>query len=197
MPAEERTSRLGERCSQHLASAAVATCDGCGRNLCLACAIPVRGQTLGAECLAEVLGPEVPLPKVPGRERVVPRLAAGGAFAVAVLASLLPWSRVGAGSGAFGAWTPPLRWAALSAVAAVVGLVLPWVGRRLASRVLDAVSMVAGALVAAGALLAIWLPPDFSGPGLGPWIALASGVVAAAGSAAALRGSREPERARS
>lgn len=175
----------------------MATCDGCGRLLCLACAIPVRGRTLGAECLADVLGPQTPIPEIPSRERATSRTVARSAFVVAVLATLLPWSRVGAGSGAFGAWTAPPRWATLSAVAAVGGLLLPWVGRILSRPAWGVASTVAGALVAGGALLAIWLPPDFSGPWLGPWVALSAGLVACAASAATIRRARSPERTRS
>jgi hypothetical protein len=39
--------------------------------------------------------------------------------------------------------------------------------------------LVGGALVAAGALLAIVNPPPFTKPALAPWIALAAGLVAA------------------
>ncbi len=175
----------------------MATCDGCGRPLCLSCAIPVRGRTLGAECLAEVLGPEAPIPEIPSRAGSPARTVARAAFAAAVLASFLPWSRAGAGSGWFGAWSTPPRWATLSAVAAVGGLLLSWGSQTRPRWAWETAAAVAGALVVLGAIFAIWLPPDFSGPWMGPWFALAAGIVASAGSAVALRHRREPERVRS
>lgn len=200
MPAEERPSRGPERCRLHPASHAIATCDGCGRGLCLACAIPVRGRTLGAECLATVLGPEVPLPEVPVPE---PGAAARGvarwAFALAVLATLLPWSGSGVGSGAFGAWTDAPRWSTLAAAAAVVGLLVT-VARRLVALTgssWDAGSAAAGLLVAVGAALAAWHPPGFSAPWLGPWIALVAGALACGACVVALRRERLPDLVRS
>ena len=182
------------RCRLHPASHAVATCDVCGRALCLACAIPVRGQTLGAECLVTVLGPEIPVPELPYPEPgAAARAMARWAFAVAVVSTLLPWSRFGVGSGAFGAWTDPPRWSTLTAVAAVAGLLLSLV--RGFTRSFDsawvAALTTAGALVAVGAAMAIWRPPDFSATWLGPWVALPAGIAACAASVAAVRRQRD------
>ena len=75
--------------------------------MCLPCATPVRGQVYGAECLSSVLGPEVaagvgtPPPASDARARSVARLG----FVLATLATMLPWSRFGPGSEAFGAWS--------------------------------------------------------------------------------------------
>lgn len=184
----------------HPASHAVATCDVCGRSLCLACAIPVRGQTLGSECLTAVLGPEVPVPDLAYPEPgATARAIVRWAFAFALIATLLPWSRSGVGSGAFGAWTDPPRWSTLGSAAAVAGLLVSVIRRYtpLAGPAWDVGCAVAGALVAAGAALSIWHPPGFSAPWLGPWLALGAGILAGAASLAALRGEREPDRVRS
>jgi hypothetical protein len=165
--------------------------------MCLACTIPVRGRTLGAECLAAVLGPDAPTPPVVVREPgAVARSVARLAFAIAIFATVLPWSRFGAGSEPFGAWTSSPRWSMVAAVASAAGLVLS-VSRRLVpalGRAFDVASVVAGVTVATGCLLAVIRPPAFTSPWLGPWVALGAGVLAAAASAVALQGigQREP-----
>jgi hypothetical protein len=169
--------------------------------MCLACSTPVRGRVLGDECLAEVLG--APAPEVRPRPRhALPglRRLTGGAFAVAVLVTALPWSRYGMGSDAFGAWGRTPRWALLSALAAVAGLAVwllaRWIRGGYAPR-WDAVLAVLGALTSAAAMLAMWHPPAFTHTWLGPWIAVAAGLVACLGSVAALRGARSGAPARS
>jgi hypothetical protein len=164
--------------------------------MCLTCAIPVRGETLGAECLPAVLGAEVRMPEIPEPEPgAVARTVARWAFGLAVLATILPWSRTGVGSGAFGAWTDPPRWSTLVAIAAVAALLLA-LARGLApaaGTTWNAVAVVAAGLVAAGAALSLLRPPDFSAPWLGPWVALAAGLAAGIASWVALR--RQPPRA--
>lgn len=199
MPAEEPTGKTAERCRVHPGSHAVASCDVCGRSVCLACAIPVRGRTLGAECLSTVLGPDAPVTALPEPEpAAAARTLARVAFALAVVATMLPWSRFGPGSEALGAWGRPLRWSTVVAVAAVVGLLLStgrWF-RPGSGSSWDAALAATGALVSAGALLAIWRPPDFGPPWVGPWVAVAAGLVACVASATALLRRREPERVR-
>ncbi|MGZ8636328.1 MAG: hypothetical protein ACXWX2_05070 [Actinomycetota bacterium] len=193
MPGDER-SRTAERCTVHGSSPSVAACDGCGRPLCLACAIPVRGRVLGAECLSTVLGPETHMPEIVEREpdRALRALAWGG-HALALAATFLPWSRFGPGSEPFGAWSGDGGWSMLAVAAAVAGTLLPlvrWVARG-DQRPWDVVSVVAGALVAGGSLLAIARPPAFTSPWLGPWVALVAGLAAAGALAWALVRSRE------
>lgn len=194
VPGEERV-RAAERCSVHGTTPSIATCDGCGRPLCLSCAIPVRGRTLGAECLAEALGPDVAVPEapvpLPGRSH---RRVAAAAFTLALASTAVPWSRFGAGSGPFGAWSAELAWSLLAALAASAGIGVS-IGRRLMpdrARRWDGIGTVMGALVSTGAVLAIVRPPAFTSPWLGPWLALAFGALAAGTSIAALRGSRNP-----
>lgn len=183
MPADERTTRTPERCSLHPDSPSVARCAACGRPLCLTCVTPVRGLSLGSECLAGVLGPDAPA-QAPrnGRGAGSARWdVVGVAFGVAVLASLLPWSRFGEGSGPFGAWGQSPRWSLIAAVAAVAGLGV-WLVLRLSQRrpmpPWDLVEVVLAALVAGGALLALVRPPSFTRPWIGAWVAAAAGVVA-------------------
>lgn len=194
MAAEERTSKAGSRCRLHPGSHTVAACDVCRRALCLACAIPVRGQTLGAECLATILGPDARVPELAYPEPgAAARRVARWAFGLAVLSTLLPWSRVGVGSGAFGGWTDPPRWATVAAVAALVGLVLSVAQRLLGSLAPAWGAALAGtaALVVVGTALALWRPPDFSGTWLGPVVALPAGLAACAASLTVVRRDRD------
>lgn len=194
VPGDERV-RAAERCSVHGSTPSIATCDGCGRPLCLSCAIPVRGRTLGAECLSEALGPDAAVPETPapapGRAH---RRVAAVAFALALVSTAVPWSRFGAGAGPFGAWRAELAWSLLAALAAAAGLAVT-VGGQVGggARRWDGLGTLAGALVIAGAVLAIDRPPAFTSPWLGPWVALAFGAVATGTSFAALRSTREPE----
>jgi hypothetical protein len=162
--------------------------------MCLACAIPVRGRTLGAECLSAALGEDAPVFDVAEREPgAAARTVAGAAYALAVVASLLPWSRFGAGTETFGAWSGEPRWSLVPAAAAIAGLLIS-VARALARRrgaAWDLASVAAGALVAIGSVLALVRPPAFTSPWLGPWVALGIGLVAIAASTVALQQARE------
>jgi hypothetical protein len=113
------------------------------------------------------------------------RTVAGVALLVALVATLLPWSRFGVGSDMFGAWGLEPRWSLLAAVASGVG-VLVWVARgRLGNGDrpwFDAALAVLGALTFVGALLAISRPPPFTHTGVGPWVAGVAGAVACAAS---------------
>jgi hypothetical protein len=150
--------------------------------MCLACSTPVRGQTYGSECLPTVLGSDAPAPGEPSDARAdrAIRVVALGAFGVAVLATMLPWSRFGPGSGAFGAWTRAGRWSVLAAAAAVVGLILAIVSLRRAepSRPRDVACAILGGAIAIAAALSSVFPPAFSRPWLGPWVAAGAGLLA-------------------
>jgi hypothetical protein len=162
--------------------------------MCLACSTPVRGENFGSECLADVLGTDAgdasdPRPPRPGRGV---RTFALAAFGVAVLATAIPWSRFGPGSGAFGAWTRSGHWSLVAALAAIAGLVLT--AGRLRSRLLDPGWDVAiaglGALVVVASLLSVLFPPAFSRPWLGPWFAVVAGAIACGTSILAARSAR-------
>jgi len=119
---EERTSTTW--CATHPGRPAVARCGVCDRPLCLACAVPVRGEAIGAECLSAVLGDEgVPAPPERAHPPAAPFLALLGSL-VAVVGTALPWTRFGPGSGALGAWSGTVRWSLVAAVAAVVTFVV-------------------------------------------------------------------------
>lgn len=181
MPVEERSTRSLERCDQHPSRSAVARCEGCGRPLCLSCAVPVRGSVLGAECLPERIGGE-PAPSPPP-EPSGPSAAIAVGLAACLLGTALPWSRVGPDAGAFGAWGGPARWATLAAVATVLGIVLWLVARftRLVpERAADLVLAALGGLAALGAALVMWHPPAFTRPWVGTWITLVGGLATCA-----------------
>jgi hypothetical protein len=175
----------------------VAVCHSCGRALCLRCAVPVRGDVYGRECLTEVLGPDgTEQPRaVPARARDLVLDLAGLGLAVCVIATLLPWTRFGVGSGMSGAWgiVPP-RWSTLAAGGASLGLIA-WVPllasggavRRGGSIVLGAFS----ACALAGTVLHVLNPPPFTHAWVGPWVALGGGTIALGATAfALLRASR-------
>jgi hypothetical protein len=108
------------RCETHPPEPQVATCDLCGRALCLSCAIPVRGSVVGHECLSKVVedAPSADPPAVP---RPHGDLVAIVGFAVVVASSTEPWARFGDASGMLGAWT--LHWSLLAMCGAALGLV--------------------------------------------------------------------------
>ena len=193
MPVEERGTRSLERCDQHPTRSAVARCEGCERPLCLSCAVPVRGSVLGAECLPEPFGPDVPTAPHPGSTPL--QLVAGAGLALALLGTLLPWSRFGVGSGAFGAWGEPIRWATLTVVAVLLGI-LAWGARRALLQpphFLDTAIAVLGGVASLGALLALWHPPAFAPTWIGPWVALLGGAIACASTVVEVRtGRRAP-----
>jgi len=163
--------------------------------MCVRCAVPVRGQVLGAECLPTALGPDLALePEPPGRGGP-PLLWTGVAFAAAVLASIIPWKRFGPGSGLLGAWGLTPRWSMVAGTAAILGLLI-WgtvAVRHLSPgpRWVTSLRFLA-VLVIAGSLLHLLRPPSFGPSSVGPWLSLAAGFVAIM---ASLKGSRSPARA--
>lgn len=163
--------------------------------MCLACSTPVRGETFGSECLGDVLGPDAgdtTDPSTPPPDRGI-RTFALAAFGIAVLATAIPWSRFGPGSGAFGAWTRSGHWSLVAALAAIGGLVITTA--RLRSRLRDPGWDVAiaclGALVVVASLLSVLFPPAFSRPWLGPWFAVVAGATACGTSILAARSARD------
>ena len=152
--------------------------------MCLSCTVPVRGGTVGHECLTVALGPDAPTSEAPRRAPGwIVRWMTVGAFGLALLATALPWSRFGTGSGAFGAWGDEPRWSVLAAVASVGAFAASVVLRARPSSSWAAAVVALGGAVAAASVLAIVLPPAFTAPWLGPYVAAAAagaGVAAAA-----------------
>jgi hypothetical protein len=101
-------------------------------------------------------------------------------FALAALATVLPWSHFGPGSGALGAWSRSARWSLLACVLALVGLGIALAQRspRFRTPAWDAGVAVLGGAVAVASALSVAYPPAFSRPWLGPWIAAAGGAIA-------------------
>lgn len=169
----------------------MANCDGCGEPLCLDCAVPVRGRVLGPVCLETELG-DPPAPPMPATPLPDParRIADAGLLAI-LLATILPWSGVGLGAGPFGAWgTADPRWASLVVIASMIGCALMSVARLRGERLTRSAdrAAAASALVSTfAAALAIVVPPPYTSPALGGWVAVAAGAVASAASVAVLR----------
>jgi hypothetical protein len=165
----------------------VAVCHACGRPLCITCAVPVRGEVFGPECIGEILGPEAVGPKpVPPRPRDLVLDLAGLGFLVAVAGSILPWTRFGVASGLFGAWGSwHPRWSTLAAVGSAAGLVL-WAITRGSKRSAGKRTFVAMFILAvatiAGSALHLFYPPPFTHPWLGSWVAIGGAGVASAAS---------------
>ncbi len=151
--------------------------------------------------MPDVLGADAPMePEVAPRGRdAVPRTLTAIAFGFAVLATVIPWSRFGPGSEAFGAWSRSARWSLVAALAAVAGLVLAILqgrGRARSPRWHGFVTALALAVVIASSLSLVF-PPAFSRPWIGPWAALAAGSVAAGASFVAGRTATTPQAVRS
>jgi hypothetical protein len=105
---------------------------------------------IGPECLSKVLVDAPPVQRLPVPIPPYGDWLALLGFGALVLVSLLPWSRVGNGSGFLGAWSP--HWSLVAALAGVLGAVsiLAWMYRPIDPRIEVAVSAVL-AIVAAGA----------------------------------------------
>lgn len=181
-----------ERCVHHPSRAAVARCSVCEEPICLPCAVPVRGRVIGPECLAEELGdPQLTVP--PERVTAVPRSVAAVAGAVvAVVATIGPWTRTGAGDRLLGAWVPSVRWSMIAALASVALLLVALLFRARGTGALATLVIVGGAAVASGSALAIAFPPTFQEASWGPWLGAVGGVIAAAGGIASISAERRP-----
>lgn len=181
-----------ERCHHHPGRAAVARCTACGEPVCLSCAVPVRGRIFGPECLAQELGdPALTAPPEP--ERSVPGagwVLAGAA--IAVLATVGPWTKAGTGARVLGAWVPNVRWSMVAAMASLALLGVGWWLRSSGSDVARALVAVGGVLVVAASVLAIVFPPTFQVASWGPWVAALGGAVAAGAAVASGAAERRP-----
>jgi hypothetical protein len=187
---EAETTQAGSkpgRCLHHPGIARAALCDVCGASLCLACAVPVRGVAVGPECLAKVLDDAEPAtpPPAPFVTRTDPVGAV--VFGLVILLSALPWSRFGAASGPFLAWT--IHWSLLAVGGAVLGLfvaVAP-TRRRWSPTLEVGLQLALATLVAAGAFLHYDRPPPLSSPTIVPILAGLAAAIAAAGGVAKAR----------
>jgi hypothetical protein len=130
-PEQEKAARRDParkgRCATHPGEVSVAVCDVCGRTLCIACAVPVRGSVVGQECLATVVEDPPPAPPARGSPARA-RAAIWIGFAITLGATILPWARYGDASGMFQAWT--VHWSLLAAAAALAGIVVLAMRRR-------------------------------------------------------------------
>lgn len=168
------------RCATHPDVASVGACERCGRALCVACATPVRGRLIGAECISAILED---VPRVERLPPPIPRrgdLLAGIGFLLALLVSALPWSR-GEFSGLFGAWS--VNWSGLAVLASAAGVVvatLAWFRRwRPAWSAGLYAALAVG--VGGGAILHVVTPPLLSDPSPVPALAVIGAAVALAG----------------
>jgi len=179
--ASARPATRKGRCANHPGETQVAACDVCGRPLCVACAVPVRGSVVGPECVAEVV-PDVPEPAVPGRPRSWGRRATVAGFSLVLAASLLPWARYGDASGWMQAWAP--HWSLLAVTASLTGLVAVYVFRQRGSDpVLEAgVLLGLAALALLGAVLhGVHAPPLSTATTVGWGLGLTGAVLATVG----------------
>lgn len=179
-----------ERCARHPAAATIGACDGCGETLCLTCAVPVRGRVLGPSCLVAELGPDaVPQSLGPPAPDPLRRVVDIG-LAVAFLSTALPWSGVGLGASPFGAWGFDLRWASLAAAASLLGTAAAAAARlagRRHARPSDRAAAAAALGALAGAVVSIVMPPPYTSPAPGPWVAAGAAIVAAIASLNVMR----------
>ena len=169
------------RCANHPGVAGVGTCELCGRSLCIACAVPVRGTVIGPECLGSVVedappGPPPSLVIRPGGDR----LAIAG-FGLVTVLSFFPWSKFGDSSRFLGAWS--LHWSLAAAGAGVIGLLFAVSAlRRPSDPMLEALVYAALGLVVIGAsLLHHHHPPPLTIGSLVAWLAVIGGVLAVVG----------------
>lgn len=184
------TTRPG-RCSVHAGSPAVGVCSGCHRSLCLACAIPVRGLLVGAECLARFVedAPSVEPPAGPAPRRGDVATIAG--FGVVAVLSLFPWTRFG-GSSFLGAWDG--GWSLPAVVAGTGGLILSvagWVRPR-AAAMEAAVYGVLAVVAGVACILYRFRPPLLAGASLLPLFAFLGAVLALGGAVWKAGGLRAP-----
>ena len=173
-----------ERCIHHPSRTAIARCSACDEPVCLACAVPVRGSVLGPECLATELGdPAISTPPEPDRAVAGSWVAFSGAV-LALLATVGPWTRTGAGDRLLGAWVPSVRWSMVAAVAATALLPAAWWFRTHPARAGAVIVILCGTTIVLASALAIAFPPTFQAASWGPWVAATGGAIAVAGGVA-------------
>jgi hypothetical protein len=179
-----REAAAHERCIHHPSRTAVARCGACDEPVCLACAVPVRGRVLGPECLASELGdPAITTPPEPDRAVAGTWVAFAGAI-LALLSTVGPWTRTGAGDRLLGAWVPSVRWSMVAAVAATALLPAAWWFRSHPARTGAVLVILGGTAIASASALAIAFPPTFQAASWGPWVAAIGGAIALAGAVA-------------
>jgi hypothetical protein len=184
----ETSAQRKGRCATHPGEDAVASCDVCGRSLCITCAVPVRGSVVGQECLAQVVEDPPPAP-APRRSPSVSRVLLVGGFALTLGSSILPWARYGDASGMFQAWT--VHWSLLAVAASLGGLLLLVFRRRLDADpfVLSVLLVALAALALIGVLMHGIHPPTLSERApLGWGLAVIGSGAALIGAAAMLNG---------
>jgi hypothetical protein len=153
--------------------------------------VPVRGRVFGPECVADELGdPGLMVPPEPDRSHAGAWIAIAGAV-IALVGTIGPWTRTGAGDRVFGAWVPSVRWSIVAGAAAVVLAVAAW--RLRAGRGRSAwLVVVAGLVVTVASTLAIAFPPTFQAASWGPWLGIAGGAIATAAGLAIIASGRDP-----
>jgi hypothetical protein len=168
----DRAATKASRCLHHPALPRATACDVCGVPLCLSCAVPVRGNVVGPECLGTVLedsaGPVAP--STPRRSRT--DLLAVAGFGVVVLLSIVPWHHSLETPGFFGAWT--LHWSLVAVLGAALGLAGSVANlRRPRDPRLEATLQVGlGLVVGMAAMLHFQRPPPLSSPSVAPIFAM-------------------------
>jgi hypothetical protein len=166
-------------CAVHTERPAVETCRSCGRAVCLACAIPFRGEVLCTTCAARELGDEALRPPPPERLRR-PLPVAAALFAVGTLATLPPWDRFGGDTAILSAWSPqPEPWTSAASLSLLLAAVVAAVARLLPVRVASGASALLGGAAALAAVLTIFGSPDFVRHTPAPYVALAAAALGA------------------
>ena len=107
---------------------------------------------------------------------------------------MLPWTRFGRGSGAFGAWN--LTWSGAAALAFALGTLVWLFARTRTIRIAPTVLVALAATGLAATVLALVRPPVFARPWVGLWIGVAGGLLALGASIVARRGASAAPRAR-
>ena len=164
-------------CDRHPGAVARDTCRRCGRAVCLACAIPVRGEILCPECVREELGADVPAGAGPAPPRVSPW--GGALFLATALVAMLPWDSSGERTGWFSAlslrpdpW--PLIAVAFLVAAGVLGL------RRVDPRRPRRWGHLAAGVLGLAAVLVATPAPEFATRSPVPYLVLGLGALAVA-----------------
>jgi hypothetical protein len=147
---------------------------------------------IGPECLAAELG-DPGLAAPPEAIDAGPRSSAVVVGAgLAVVATIGPWTRTGAGDRLLGAWVPSVRWSMIAAVAAIALLGVAWWFRARGNRTAAILVIIGGAAVASSSALAIAFPPTFQEASWGPWLGAVGGAIAMAGAIASIALERRP-----
>ncbi len=154
----------------------------CGRAMCIACAVLVRGSLVGSECLSAILE-DAPAPdSQPGPVRSRGDWLALAGFGSVVVLSVFPWSRFNH-SGFFDAWR--VQWSLAAVVAAVVGLATTLGARRVHvdPRLVALILAVLALVMGGAAFLAHRRPPPLAEASSATWLAVIGAVLALIGAA--------------